>query len=111
MAVRYVRALRKHWRPFRHYAWTHSRTWREWGRTIVLAGVAWGFLIDDQLRAFIALNGLWLLLYLASVRHWISCYRASLHKNDEDQGDGPPEDRYELVDGRETFRRYPWLPK
>lgn len=103
--MRRVRALRKHWRPFRHYAWTHERTWRERGRTIVCAGMAWGLLIDDQPCAFSALAGLWLLLYAASACHWVTCYRASLREGDEDPK--PPGDRYELIDGRETFRRYP----
>lgn len=110
--MRRVRALRKHWKPFRDHVRQHERTCREWGRTIVCAGFAAGLLIDDRWQAFAMLAALWLVLYVASVWHWISCYRYFLRPGDDDsQKPPPPEDRYELIDGRETFRRYPWLPK
>ena len=102
--------MRKNWKPFWAHARQHDRTNWERGRTIILIGYALAFFRQDKPTVYLPLLGLMLFVFAGWLCHMIPCYlHCRQHGDDDDQG--PPEDRFEVIDGRDTFRRFPWLPQ
>jgi len=106
-----LRPVREHWKPFWKYArGPHHTNWDR-GRRIVALGWVAAFFAREQTRGWLALLALYLLCAAGSLWHRVSCYRQSLRdKKDDDTQPPQAGDRYELIDARDTFRRFPWLP-